>query len=47
MKTYIKNIKSIWKLYKQGRLYSKNYNIYTFMLWFTVKYVKCKLTNTN
>ena len=46
MKTYIKNIKATWKIYKQGRFYSKNYNIYTYMLLYTVKYVKCKLTNT-
>ena len=45
MKTYIKNIRAIIKIYKQGRFYSKNYNIYTYMLLYTVKYVKCKLTN--
>lgn len=47
MKTYIKNIKSTWKIYKQDRFYSKNYNIYTYILLYTVKYVKCKLTYTN
>ena len=47
MKVYTNNIKATWKIYKQGRFYSKNYNIYTYMLLYTVKYVKCKLANTN
>ena len=46
MKVYINNIKSTWKIYKQGRWPKRSMNIYKYMLLYTVKYVKCKLTYT-
>ena len=36
MKTYLRNIKSIWKIYKDGRFVG---NIYIFIIKYTIKYI--------
>ena len=47
MKNYLRNIKTTWKIYKDGRWASENISVYNFMFRYTIKYIKRKLTNTN
>ena len=47
MKTYLRNIKATWKIYKDGRWPKKSKSVYNFMFKYTIKYLKSKLTITN
>ena len=44
MKVYLRNIKYAWKIYKDGR-WANDKSIYVWILWYTTKYIKYKLTN--
>ena len=37
MKTYLRNIKSIWKLHKQNRFVG---NVYSYIFRYTIKYIQ-------
>ncbi len=43
MKVYLRNIKQAWKIYKDGR-WAGNKSIYVWILKYTTKYIKYKLT---
>lgn len=42
MKIYLRNIKSVLRLHKQGRWFN-NQSVYAYALWYTIKYFTKRL----
>lgn len=44
MKVYLRNIKSTWRIYKQGRFFGMN--VYLYMFKYTVRFIKNRIKKT-